>query len=690
MLGIKNYILTICEKPDAARKIARAIGIDDFKEVWIDGLQLFISRMQGRTFVVCYALGHLYTLEDSCGNRHVYPVFEVKWVPVGKKFRIKRIIEVITKISKDASDYVNACDFDQEGEVIGYNILRYACGNKHENAYRAKFSTLTEEELRSAFLNMKRGSGAGLANAGRARHKLDFLYGVNLSRALSESVYRSSKRFRNLSIGRVQGPTLSFVVEREIEIRTHIPIPYWNLTAKFEKDGQAFSCSYEKEKVMKLAEAKVIVSACKDKDGKVSDIMRERTRQEPPVPFNLGDLQREAYRLFRFNPSFTLSIAERLYLDALISYPRTSSQKLKSIDYRKIIRNLGSIGVYANLSGNLLKEELIPHEGIKDDPAHPAIHPTGEVPKRKLESAEWRLYDLIVKRFFATFAKAAIREKTDAVIDVNGYKFVAKGRTTIEAGWTVYYMPYADLADIKLPLLNVNDAVRNLGIKNIERQTQPPPRFNQASLVEKMEREEIGTKATRAEIVRTLVKRGYITGESIEATELGFAVIEIMQRYMPDIISVQLTRTMENELQHIELNRVDDGRVVDNAIKLLKASLEKFRSKENEVGEEMNDVIAKTIFAEKKVGQCPLCKDGVLRIIRSKQSGKRFVGCSNYEKSCRASMPLPQSGIIRTTSKSCEICNWPVVLVKAKSRPLWKMCVNIRCPTKGKKSDHKV
>lgn len=384
MLGLRNYYLTICEKPDAARKIAGAIGKDDFKKIMIDGTEVYLSKMNGRTFVVCYALGHLYTLEDPAKNRHVYPVFKVEWVPV-EKYGGKKIIDVINKLSNNASDFVNACDFDQEGEVIGYNILQYACGNKYEKAYRAKFSTLTEEELRNAFGTMKRGVGDGLAKAGRARHLLDFIYGVNLSRALAESVYRYSKRFRNLTIGRVQGPTLSFVVEREIEIATHIPTPYWQVSAEFENDGQKFNAAYEREKVPKAVEAKEIVSACKGKEGKVVDVKNEKTEQLPPTPFNLGDLQHEAYRLFRFSPSFTLSIAERLYLNALISYPRTSSQKLpRSIDYGKIISNLGMMGVYANLSGKLLRGRLIPHEGRKDDPAHPAIYPTGEVPKRKL------------------------------------------------------------------------------------------------------------------------------------------------------------------------------------------------------------------------------------------------------------------------------------------------------------------
>lgn len=680
MLRIKNYSLTICEKPDAARKIARALGTDGFQEIYVDGVQVYVAKMNAKTFVVCYALGHLYTLEDPAGNRHVYPVFKVEWVPLRKKFRAKKIIEVIEKLAHDASEFVNACDFDQEGEVIGYNILKYACKNKHEEAYRAKFSTLTEEELRDAFASMKRNIGNGLANAGITRHVLDFIYGVNLSRALAESVYKSSKRFRNLTIGRVQGPTLAFVVEREKEIRAHIPIPYWQVNAKFEKDKQTFNARYEKERITKN-EAKEIVSACKGKDGKVSDVKHEEIKQRSPTPFNLGDLQREAYRLFRFNPSFTLSIAERLYLDALISYPRTSSQKLpRSIGYEKIIRRLGEISVYASLSNNLLKRKLNPHEGSKDDPAHPAIYPTGEVPKSRLKNAEWKLYDLIVKRFFATFGDPMVRENTHVLINVNGYNFMAEGRTTKDAGWTSYYKPYARFADIELPEMKVNDIVRNLGMRSIEKITQPPPRFNQATLIERMEKEGIGTKATRAEIVRTLVERGYITGQSIETTELGFSVIETMQRYMPEIIATELTRSMEKELEGIEQEKVDTEHVIDNAVKILTKSLSKFKVKEDEVGKEMSDVILRTVSAEKEVGTCPACKDGMLRIIRSKQSGKRFVGCSNYEKGCGTSMPLPQTGVVKTTNKTCDKCDWPIIMVRSKYT--WKMCINIHCPSK--------
>ncbi len=688
-LGIKNYVLTICEKPDAARRIARAIGTDEFKETRIDGVEVYVSKAGKKTYVVCSALGHLYTLEDPTSKRRIYPVFDLEWIPLSEKGRerINRILGVIGKLAKDASHFVNSCDFDQEGEVIGYNILKYACNDKYDGAFRAKFSTLTDDELRSAFENMDQGTGKGLADAGRARHMLDFIYGVNLSRALSESAYQSNKRFRNLTIGRVQGPTLSFVVDREIEIRSHLPVPFWVVTAKFAKDNQAFDAQYEKERINRLAEAEQILLACKGKNGRVDAISSTTVRLRPPAPFNLGDLQQEAYRLFHYSPSFTLSIAEKLYLEALISYPRTSSQKLpRSINYEKIIRNLAAINVYSSFANDLLRGRLIPNEGVKDDPAHPAIHPTGELPKRKLEATEWKLYDLIVKRFFASFGDPATIERIVVLIDVNGYKFKANGRITKYAGWTKYYRPYATSHDIELPQLSVGDILANKGIKSTEKFTQPPLRFNQASLLDRMEKEQIGTKATRAEIIKTLIYRGYVTSESIEATDLGFAVVEAMRSYMPDIVSTELTREMEKQLDEVELGNIPSDNVIDHAVEKLINTLAVFKSNEVEVGKVMNAAIVTTAMMQNTVGTCPLCKDGQLRIIRSKQSGKRFVGCSNFGKGCKGSMPLPQTGIIRKTKKVCSVCKWPVVFVRFKNRKFsWKLCININCPTKKNK-----
>jgi len=251
-----EYVLVVCEKPDAARRIAQALGTSTFEK--ISGLEntgvgeggplppvFSATARNGQHFVVCSAVGHLYELVDVKGNRSNYPVFDDKWKPILKKrngtgpktaAKSERIIKTISLLSQKAKSFVNACDYDQEGEVIGYNILEYACNNKYDNSLRAKFSTLTNEEITNSFDNLLKPS-TSLAEAGISRHAIDFIYGVNLSRALTQSykVSNDGKRFRNLSIGRVQGPTLAFVVDREMEIRKHVPEPYWTINGEFEK-----------------------------------------------------------------------------------------------------------------------------------------------------------------------------------------------------------------------------------------------------------------------------------------------------------------------------------------------------------------------------------------------------------------------------------------------------------------------
>ena len=387
------YTLVVCEKPDAARRIAHALGNSSFIER--SGLRPVFSVTDRRNerFVVCSAIGHLYGLVDINRNRSVYPVFDLKWAPILKKTatRSEQIIKTMALLSQKATRFVHACDYDQEGEVIGYNILQYACNNKYENSLRVKFSTLTDDEIRNSFDNLLKPS-KGLAEAGRSRHMIDFIYGVNLSRALTQSfkVSNDGKRYCNLSIGRVQGPTLAFVVDKEMEIRKHVPEPYWTISGEFEKNRHIIKAHYYPQKISALTQATSIVNVCTKQDGRITKIEKQKVTLRAPTPFNLGDLQKEAYRVFRFSLSYTLSIAEKLYLAALISYPRTSSQKLPtSINYNKIISNLSKIGYpYTNLAATLLaRDHLSPNEGSKTDPAHPAIYPTGEKPKDKLS---WR------------------------------------------------------------------------------------------------------------------------------------------------------------------------------------------------------------------------------------------------------------------------------------------------------------
>jgi DNA topoisomerase I len=677
------YTLVVCEKPDAARRIAHALG--EPTESRPGGISIFDVKNGGHHYKVCTALGHLYGLTDVARNRSVYPVLDFEWAPVAKNPRVVSAIKVISELAKDASSFVHACDYDQEGEVIGHSILQYACGCKYSGALRARFSTLTEEEIRDSFANLDKPNG-GLAEAGRSRHMLDFIYGVNLSRALVRS-FKTAGRYRNLSIGRVQGPTLAFAVGREIEIKLHIPDPYWIITAQFDKNGQIFSAHYEKPKVETYTQAKSIVNGSSGRNGTVNNVSDSKLVQHSPVPFNIGDLQREAYRLFKLAPSYTLAIAEKLYLQALISYPRTSSQKLPaSIGYGKIISRLSKVGSYSQLTLMLLsKDRLVPNEGRMTDPAHPAIYPTGVAPQQKLSGIEFKLYDLIVKRFLAAFGDTAVSHHIDVIIDVNGYLFRAEGITPTYEGWMVFYKPYVRFIERKLPELHSGDSLKNLGVKMEEKFTQPPYRYNQASLLAKMEHEKIGTKATRADIILTLFKRNYVAAckGGLEVTDLGFAVIDSVREFMPGIISTDLTRVMEEQLENMEQGSVDSVSVIEQAVDRLIESLASFMEKEADIGAQINDAASAYSVQATTLGQCPLCKEGQLRIVQSRTTKKRFVGCSNYAGGCKATAPLPQRGSIRTTGKMCPTCSWPVVrVVFARGRKQWRICINMQCLSK--------
>ncbi|HEV3433679.1 MAG TPA: DNA topoisomerase I [Nitrososphaera sp.] len=677
------YTLVVCEKPAAARRIAQALG--EPTESRSDGISIFEVKREQRHYKICAALGHLYGLTDVTKNRSVYPVLDLEWAPVVKNPQVLRAIRVISNLAKEASSFVHACDYDQEGEVIGYSILQYACGNKYTEASRAKFSTLTDEEIRDSFANLIKPN-FGLAEAGRSRHMLDFIYGVNLSRALVRS-FKSIGKYRNLSIGRVQGPTLAFAANKEIDIRLHIPDPYWIITAQFDKDGQIFSAHYEKPKLEKHAEAKAIVDVCIGRNGTVNSVSDNKLGIQPPVPFNIGDLQREAYSIFKLSPSYTLAIAEKLYLQALISYPRTSSQKLPpSIGYHKIISSLSKIDKYSQLVSMLLtKKKLVPNEGRMTDPAHPAIYPTGIAPRHKLSGPELRVYDLIVRRFLAVFGDSAVSRRINITIDISGYVFKAEGMTLTYDGWIVFYKPYARFNQHMLPELHKGDLLKNAGVEMEEKFTQPPYRYNQASMLAKMEQEKIGTKATRADIISTLFKRNYLTIDKggIEITDLGFAVIDSMREFAPSIISTNMTRSMEEELANVEQGSADSISVIEQSVDRLLESLFSFLEKEADIGAQINGAVSADATQATMLGSCPLCKKGQLCIIRSRTTQKRFVGCSNYRGGCKATAPLPQKGSIRIKGKACLECGWPIVgVVFARGTKQWRICINTHCPSK--------
>ena len=420
----------------------------------------------------------------------------VDGVEKGKEY-VDKYIKALKKLSKEADEIYIATDWDIEGELIGYHALKYCCGR--EKAKRMRFSSLTKKEIVKAFENPDE-IDYGLVDAGESRHIVDWYFGINLSRALMNAI-RAVNRWKTMSIGRVQGPALAFLTERELEIKKFVPKPYWVIEALFKDNLKAI---HEKEKFWDEKEAKSVYEKIKnEKFGKVVEIKKTKRKIKPLPPFDLGTLQREAYSYFKISPKETQDIAQILYENALISYPRTSSQKLpKDRAYLEDILNIiKEHPVYGKWAERILKENLTPVEGKKEDPAHPAIHIV-DIPKEELSDKEMKIYDLIARRTLAAFWDDAEREYLTAKIDIKGEKFKLSGSRTVKEGWhEIYYFPKFD--EIELPPLKKNDTIKVEKITITRKETQPPKRYTVASIIKELEKRGLGTKCLTS---NTLIK----------------------------------------------------------------------------------------------------------------------------------------------------------------------------------------
>ena len=700
--------LIIAEKPNVARKIAYALAEGKPVRKTIGKVSYYEFTRDGKKVIVAPAVGHLFSLAPKT-KTYGYPVFDIEWVPVyvaekGKSYA-KDYIKALATLAKKADEFIVACDYDTEGEVIGYTALKYACGVDPSKAKRMKFSALTKKDLLKAWYNLEPTINFGMADAGIARHVLDWYWGVNLSRALTSAIKRASGKWMVLSTGRVQGPTLKFLVEREREIQNFQPKPYWVIKMLLEKNGEKYTASYEKDKIWDEEEAKRIVQEAKKGPAFVEKVEVKQQKRNPPVPFDLGTLQREAYSAFGYSPKKTLELAQRLYERGLSSYPRTSSQKLpKNLNFRSIIQNLAKLPQYKPFAHELLgKEKLKPVEGKKEDPAHPAIYPTGELPKPgELTKDEGNLYDLIVRRFLALFMEPAVRESMKVVINSNNHRFILSGSRTVKEGWLKVYGKYVKFDEVILPPFREGEPVKVLQIKREKKKTKPPARYSPASVIKKMEDLGIGTKATRAQILETLYQRGYIEGKKkIKVTPLGMKVVEALEKNVPDIVSVELTRAFEEKMEEIMAGKAKKDEVIEESKEQLIKILKVFKEKELDIGKMLLETTGTGVTTSKEsakveksggsskatenkraqekerlvLGKCPKC-GGDLVLKYNRKTGKRFVGCSNWPK-CDVTYPILQRGEVIPTGKTC--CNGaPVVKIREKGRE-YEICLDMNC-----------
>lgn len=655
-----QMILIVAEKPKVALKIASALGKPEKKKRYNAPYYVVDD------IIVAPAVGHLYKLKNAVPFSD-YPLFEVKWTTTDVSYA-KNYIRNLEFLAEKADLFINACDYDVEGSVIGYNALRFACDADISTSKRMRYSTLTVSDLKSAFENLE-GPGQSMIEAGLARHELDWIWGMNTSKALSTSLKTAVGQFKLLSAGRVQTPTLVFLEKREEEIEEFVPEPYWEIIIEFEKDGILVQAKYPK-RLKKEEEAKKIYEACLNKKGVVTDLQQKKKKRYPPIPMDLGLLQSECWKNFGMSPQVTQKLAQGLYEMGVISYPRTASQKLPyKLNFKRIVENLTKNPAYTTFAQEILHTELKPVQGKKDDPAHPAIHPTGETPK-KLTGGLEKVYDLIVKRFFSGFAPPSVYQSTKVEITVGEYPFYAQGSVTVKEGWLRYYREYAKISEEPLPDLKKGEEL-DVTPKILSKMTKPPPRYNPASAVKMMEKLGIGTKATRAQIVDILYERGYVEGKKIEVTSLGKKTVEALRKNCPQIVSVKLTRHFEKEMDEIYEGKKEREEVIEEAKEELTEIFDKFKEKETEIGKTIYEGLKETRDKKNVVGKCPEC-GSELRIIRSKKTKKRFVGCSGYPD-CTKSYPLPQKGKVTPTGEVCT-CGAPVVKISRRN-----YCINPEC-----------
>ncbi|MDD5331205.1 MAG: DNA topoisomerase I [Candidatus Nanoarchaeia archaeon] len=674
---MSNQVI-IAEKPSAALKIASALAEGKVKTNKSGKVSYYEITRNKNKILIGSAVGHLYVIGEEKKNLYKYPVFDIEWKASfeNKKTNFtKAYADVLKKICKEADEFIIATDFDVEGEVIGLNIVRFIA--KKKDAERMKFSTLTKDELIDSYEHRMKTLSWGQAHAGEARHMLDWIYGMNLSRALTSSIKTSSGMFKILSSGRVQGPALKILVDREREIMKFKPVPYWELWLK----AKELEAIHEKDKFWDEKEVKKTFEKVDKKDGNIKSIEAKQFDQLPPNPFDLTSLQMEAYKVFKISPKDTLDIAQELYTSSYISYPRTSSNQLPpSIGYKKIIQLLGKQGEYSKICEDLLKKnKLYPHNGNKTDPAHPAIYPTGEIPGN-LKDRSFKIYDLIVKRTLASFGEKAVRETVTLKIDVNNEIFVTSGTRTIERGWHEIYGKYTMLKDVELPTFKKGDIIKVKKFEILSKETQPPKRYTPASIIKELEKKGLGTKSTRANIIDNLYERDYLKEKAIQVTTLGLRVVDALEKYAPSILDEKLTRHFEEEMEDIRNNKKDVDSVFNEAKEVLTDILEDFKKKEKEIGKELSEAHVETRDESSIVGKCNLC-DGDLRIMYSKKNKSYFIACSNYPK-CTNTFSLPKYCLVKPAGKVCENCKFPVVKLIRKGKRPWEFCINPKCPKK--------
>ena len=701
------------------------------------------------------------------------------WAPIEKLPAEKEIIRALKNLAKKADSVVIGTDFDREGELIGSDALAMVRDVAPDvPVSRARYSAFTKAEIDHAFNNLVE-LDQNLADAGESRQYIDLIWGAALTRYLTMAKFGGFGNVR--SAGRVQTPTLALVVERERERLAFKPEDYWVISGEARPagagDDQAFKISHAQGRFTDENAATTAFSHVENATtGTVTEVVKKSRTQRPPTPFNTTSLQAAA-AAEGISPARTMRIAESLYMDGLISYPRVDNTVYpRSLDLRATVKAISAVPQYAPACRELLsREKLTATRGKTETTDHPPIYPTAAADPTKLEPAQWKLYNLIARRFLATLSDPAVIEGTKIEIDVAGEPFVASGDVLKVPGFRGVY-PFGLKKDEQLPALETGDTVDVRDMQLEAKQTEPPARYSQGKLVQEMEKRGLGTKSTRASIIERLYAVKYFKGTPsgpIEPSQLGMAIIDALHEFAPRITTPDMTSELEEDMTHVAEGTDTQDQVVYHSRTLLAGMLDALIEHKDDLGEAISDAVtadakvgtcpkcgkdlvmktsAKTRgsfigcmgwpdcdvtypvpsgvrvsplegeaavcpecgaprikcqpFRQKayevcvnpkcptnyepdlKVGECKVCAEagrhGDLIAHKSERSGKRFIRCTNYDE-CGVSYPLPGRGKLEATGETCEHCGAPIVVVETARGP-WRICVNMDCPGKEKKT----
>ncbi|MBQ4868277.1 DNA topoisomerase III [Priestia megaterium] len=536
--------LVLAEKPSVARDLARVLGSTQTKKGYIEGPQ----------YVVTWALGHLVELQTPEDYDNQYKTWRLEDLPImPEKMKLKVIRKVSSQFRtvsdlakrKDIGELIIATDAGREGELVARWIMEKVRWNKPFK--RLWISSQTDKAIRDGFKQLKPGKEFNrLYDSAVCRSEADWLIGLNVTRALT------TKYEEPLSAGRVQTPTLAMIIEREQVINTFKPSEYWTLTTQFSSFEAAWQKGNEK-RIFDEKRAKELHSKLSG-EAVVKTIKRKMHKEAQPLPYDLNELQRDANKRFNFSAKKTLNVLQKLYEQhKLVTYPRTDSRYLTTDMVSTMKERLESISaVYKEEVRPILRNAQLPKRVVNNEKVsdHHAIIVTDQpVFLQDLSADERKLYDLIAKRFISLFYPPYEYEVVKAELEVNGEQLVASGKQVVNAGFKKVSGGDSE-ATVKLPDMEEGSKLLIQDVTMKSAFTEPPQRYTEADLLGQMEKHNLGTPATRADIIEKLLQNESIDRQNnrLHATKKGKQLIDLVA---DELKSPELTAKWERDLEAI-------------------------------------------------------------------------------------------------------------------------------------------